>query len=253
MQNVKDSFDTIDFEVFYRVRSKIGLQRSGGIMIAAKSSLNHCLKLIRGTSDSYLSLMLDKARLGLEKHVIITVVYIPPSNSRYSCVELLESLDNFLLDYYADDYYHVLCGDFNAHTSVVPDIDHVSDYVSNDDHSKTILDMLNNLMKCNIPIESYSCGASNVNSYGKRLLDMCKNNMVCIYNGKVDDDLRIGKATTVFNTVIDYIIGSLVLLTMVQTLKVYDFGPLFSDVHCGIVFTLKNSQKKERNSYSNGN
>ncbi|KAK3894752.1 hypothetical protein Pcinc_001476 [Petrolisthes cinctipes] len=29
--------------------------------------------------------------------------------------------------------------------------------------------------------------------------------------------------------------------------KVYDFDPLFSDVHCGIAFTLKNSQKKEQN------
>lgn len=211
-------------------------------MIAAKSELKNYLKLIRGISDSYLSLILDKARLGLEKHTIITSVYIPPSNSKYSSAELLESLDNFLLDYYVDDYYHVLCGDFNAHTSVVPDIDHVSHYVPDDDQSRIILDMISNLTKCNIPIERYSCDVSNVNSYGKKLLDMCKKYMVCIFNGRVDDDLRIGKATTAFKTVVDYIIGSPVLLTMVQTFKVYDFDPLFSDVHCGIAFTLKNSQ-----------
>ena len=160
----------------------------------------------------------------------------------------MESLDNFLLDYYVDDYYHVLCGDFNAHTSVVSDIDHVSDYVADDDQSRIISDMLSNFTKCNIPIERHSCDTGNVNSYGKKLLDLCKNKMVCIFNGRVGDDLRIGKATTVFNTVVDYIIGSPVLLTMVRAFKVYDFDPLFSDVHCGITFTLKSSLEKERHS-----
>lgn len=79
MQNVKESFYSIGFEVFYRVRSKISLQKSGGIMIAAKSELKHYLKLIHGISESYLSLILDKACLGLDKHVI-TVLCLSTSH-----------------------------------------------------------------------------------------------------------------------------------------------------------------------------
>ena len=50
-----------------------------------------------------------------------------------------------MLDYYIDDYYHVICGDFNAHTSVVSDIDHVNEYVSgDDDQSNVIMKMIDN-------------------------------------------------------------------------------------------------------------
>ena len=65
------------------------------------------------------------------------------------------------------DYYHVICGDFNAHTNVDSDIDHVNDYVSDDDQSNIILDMMNDLIRCNIPIERYSCDTSNADGYGK--------------------------------------------------------------------------------------
>ncbi|MPC21542.1 hypothetical protein E2C01_014530 [Portunus trituberculatus] len=95
--------------------------------------------------------------------------------------------------------------------SVVSDVHHVNEYVS-DDHSNIIFGMINNLIKCNIPIERYLYDKSKVNGYGKKFLETCKNNMVCIFNGRVGDDLRIGKA--------DYIIDSPVLLTMVQASKV---------------------------------
>ena len=132
------------------------------------------------------------------RKTLLLGLYIPPSNSRFSSVELL-------LDYYIDDYYHVICGDFNAHTSIVFYTDHVNDYVSDDGQSNIILDMMHNLIKCNIPIERYSCDTSNVNDgYGKKLLELCKKNVVCTFNGRVGD-LRTDKAATVFNTVVDWL------------------------------------------------
>lgn len=39
----------------------------------------------------------------------------------------------------------------------------------------------------------------------------------------------------------DYVIGSPFLLTAAQNMKVLEFDPLFSDVHCGTSLSIKNS------------
>ncbi len=47
--------------------------------------------------------------------------------SRYGSAEHFEELDDFLLTYRNDDYVHVLCGDFNAHTLTISEVCSVND------------------------------------------------------------------------------------------------------------------------------
>lgn len=45
-------------------------------------------------------------------------------------------------------------------------------------------------------------------SYGRKLIEVCKNNHVIIFNGRMGEDEGIGKVTTTHNTTIDYVIES---------------------------------------------
>lgn len=77
------------------------------------------------------------------------------------------------------------------------------------------------------------------NSYGSRLVTLCSNNNVCIFNGRLYEDFRIGNATTTHGTTVDYIIGSPAVLTFVQNFRILEHDPLYSDIHCGIHIQLK--------------
>ena len=55
-----------------------------------------------------------------------------------------------------------------------------------------------------------------------------------ISNGRIRDDCGVGKTITTYNTTIDYVIGSLLLMQFVEAFKIVDYDSLFSDVHCGL-------------------
>ena len=182
-------------------------------------------------------MQLDKCSLGFQKHLIITAVYVPPSNSRYGNIEDFNDIDNFLLDY-SEDYLHLLCGDFNSHTGTL------ADYATPNEnfHDNIIGDVLANQLDFFIDFDRYGIDCARYSqdmshdrsTYGKKLLEaLCKNSHICIFNGRVEDH-RFGKASTVYSTLVDYVIGSPLLFTKIKNFKVMDFDPLLSDVHCGI-------------------
>ncbi len=85
----------------------------------------------------------------------------------------------------------------------------------------------------NIPLKRKSTDVhSDAGNYGSVLLELCRNFTFCILNGRCGDDKHIGKATTVEESVIDYMIGSPFILSKVSGFYVYEFDPLFSDKHC---------------------
>ena len=93
-------------------------------------------------------------------------------------------------------------------------------------HVKEQMDILD------IPLTRRSTDTMKDNgNYGAALLDLCKNHMLCIFNGKCGKDRYVGKATTTDNSVIDYCIGSPYLASRVKQFYVHEFDHLFSDKH----------------------
>ena len=86
------------------------------------------------------------------------------------------------------------------------------------------------------------CRQEDSTNYGKALLELCRNHMLCIFNGRTGEDRNIGRATTTNDTLIDYVIGSPYLLSKVKHFKVDSFDPLFSDVHCLIEWRINSSR-----------
>ena len=83
-----------------------------------------------------------------------------------------------------------------------------------------------------IPIMRKNQDKSRYNgNYGRELLDVCKNNMLCIFNGRCGRDIQ-GKPTTMHGTTVYYIIGTPLILSRTKKFEVMDFDPMFSDKHC---------------------
>lgn len=223
--------ESIGFKIVYKNRSKISRFKSGGILVAIRKNVCVRWKLIRFDSDSILSVKVDKRSVGLDKELILSCVYIPPSHSRYGNEEHFGELDNFLLTYTNEDYEHVLCGGFNAHTLTFPDYY----FTVSDDNLTTAEVNYNNLTDYDIPVDRANQDMTpDRNSYGRKLVDICKNNQVFIFNGRLGEDSGVGRHTTTYHTTIDYFLGSPSLMQLVENFKVLDFDPLLSDVHCGL-------------------
>ena len=85
--------------------------------------------------------------------------------------------------------------------------------------------------------------------YGDRLLELCLNTGLCIYNGRAGEDKGVGKATTKFKTVVDYVVGSPNLINRCSSFVIQEYDPIFSDAHCKLVysFDIKDVNTNEHN------
>lgn len=80
---------------------------------------------------------------------------------------------------------------------------------SPDDNVGKIVNHVGMMERFNIPFKRKSVDVhKDIGNYGSALLDLCRNLELCIMNERCGDDRNVGKATTVENSVIDYIIGS---------------------------------------------
>ena len=85
---------------------------------------------MKSNEETLLSICVDGQDVGLEKNFIIAGVYIPPTQSRYSKREHFDELEEFFLSNYG--CFHIACGDFNAHTGIMPDVAQVNEDSKND-------------------------------------------------------------------------------------------------------------------------
>ena len=58
-----------------------------------------------------------------------------------------------------------------------------------------------------------------------------------ICNGRLNNDVY-GKATTTQGSVIDYLLGSPVIISKINNFMVHDFDAIFSDKHCRLSWSI---------------
>ena len=80
---------------------------------------------------------------------------------------------------------------------------------------------------------------SKVNSFGKQLIDFCKNNDMLILNGRAFGDKGVGQTTCKDKSVVDYVICSSCSIAFLTNFEINEFCPLYSDAHNAIKFSLK--------------
>ena len=73
-----------------------------------------------------------------------------------------------------------------------------------------------------------------VNTYGNRLLELCKSANMYIVNGQFDNDALQGKATCDNVSVVDYVICSPFIFSYIDSFIVQYHDPMLSDIHCAV-------------------
>ena len=246
-----DNLDTISipgFTVLAKHRSKM-LKNSGGMALAVSNSFDSDnIEILENNNELSFWFKVKKEHIHLDKDLIMAVAYFPPVGSEYKNDECFEILQNDIIKFYnPNESYLLLTGDLNSRTKNISEIaqtdiellelDNIdSNDVENNDNSAYVVTILEEL---GIPICRKSLDSQS-NTFGHRLIELCKNNNLVILNGRIGEDQNIGNFTTTRNSVVDYIIMS---ANSLSDFKVHKFDPLLSDIHCPISCNLLTKYK----------
>lgn len=236
-----------NFEYFHgpRPNSKRKAKRSsGGIVIYYKDSFVNKIELVNINPKGIIWIKFKKEHFGCEKDIYLCTCYIPPEDSNvYKDVnstlfefDFFEQLNKDIRNY--SNLGNVYCtGDFNARTGEKPD------------HVENIqLDRYTALPDEEIQdIPKRSNNDTHVNSFGNRLLTLCKENKINIANGRLEPGFCTFHSKfrnrAVMSTV-DYLITDFENFSSLTDVCVLDVTE-FSD-HCPLSFSLSYLQNSNK-------
>ncbi|CAC5416619.1 unnamed protein product [Mytilus coruscus] len=211
-------------------------RKSGGIVIIYKKCLEKCLQFLK--SDCEFVQWIKFSNLFKKcSSLLIGCIYLPPENSKYNSPDAYLDIEAEMLDLFDTNMQYFLIGDFNSRVGVTADFvepdDNLFDILKNNNcQLRESIHVVDILRRLNIPLSRCSEDKGRPNSLGLKLINFCKDNGIFILNGRVDKDANCGKKTCKNASLIDYAIASPELFSYISEFEVFDFNPLFSDVHC---------------------
>ena len=244
METMLDDNDIISlpgFSIISQPRKQKHFRKSGGLAVLIKDRFAEFCKHIGTTSDYILWLSLNKNLTNTEENVIIGVIYVPPTQSRFFNDEELTNLENEITSMCSSYKYVFITGDFNARTSHLNDFTHFDHFVSEmfefDEDTVNFFDKTNYLDRLNIPLQRASKDTK-INNARYWMIDICKNNNLFIINGRFGKDKGIGSATFRYKSVIDYTICTAESFDFLHEFEVIELDQLFSDGHTLLSWSL---------------
>ncbi|CAG2224847.1 unnamed protein product [Mytilus edulis] len=225
-----DQYDDIEIENFKALpplnRSNAKC-KSGGIIVFVRENIYENVKVLHSSCENVLWFAVNDV---LYKNVLFGSVYIPPENSNYSKIDIFDVIEADLIRHTAEKDYNVcLLGDFNARTGIKSDFTLLDGYVCNSVQLEDIVDVVN-LENFDVKTSRYNFD-KNVNNYGNRLLQLCKNFEILIANGRLGTDKEKGALTCKNCSTVDYCILSPNLFSFVSDFHILPFDHMISDVH----------------------
>lgn len=234
----------ISFNFYRKFQNRRARRNSGGTILYIKDYLRPGIEVIRSHYDTIIWLKLDKHFFHTESDIYICGVYIWCEDSPvYNVVnvDLFDILQNDINDF-ADLGSVYIAGDWNSR------VGDKHDFILNDTHSMELDDT-----EYNPDVYMPRCTSDKVcNSYGFKLLDLCKSTGFRIANGRLYNDLQ-GKFTFINSrgaSVIDMLLCRERDFSMLNYLEISDFNE-YSD-HASILFTIKCNIVKERKNVIKG-
>jgi hypothetical protein len=235
----EDKMEIDGYTIYMKNRQK-ARRSSGGVAIIVKNELCKHIKIIDTNSEFTLWFKISKNVTGYE--LLCCNIYIPPENSNYSNINMFDTLEEEFVSLHNDE---IACffGDFNARTKdlndlvsldskVLDSLDVVDEYIKDKIDEENILeDMGFQLNRVSQDLKS--------NNYGLRLLDLCRNLGLCLFNGRIGCDKGVGSTTCDNISVVDYIMGAPRLFPLISEFKIQEFDCNFSDKHCPLYLAIK--------------
>ena len=179
-----DTTTICDYTLYHKFRKSKSHRRSGGLCLAVRTQLSHLVTPVDVESEHAL---LCKIESNSEKeNIILGVVYIPPENSAYSDSNSFYNLERDLADVKEryNDCAICLVGDFNGHIKNAPE--YFTDNFFDEDEDLTDIDVITEqtLSIHNIQTSRITEDEHPVNTWGRKLIEFCKNSELLIVNGR---------------------------------------------------------------------
>jgi len=152
-------------------QSRKGGRDFGGIVLLYKNTLHDWISIVKKTCN-FLWFKIDKNYAKTVKDIYTCGLYIPLCNSPYFNVELFEKLENDI-EIFSSQGSILLMGDLNARTGKY------SDSVCKEGNNLTT----NNQSEFSLCPTQRNSFDNELNSHGKRLLEICKSADLRILNG----------------------------------------------------------------------
>lgn len=222
------------YEFNSKSRQQTYIRKSGGIGIFEKSEINRFVEIVNTESNYILWVKFDKNYTKLEQHIIVGIIYVPPSQSRSLNEDEFEIFQNEITDMCSRFDYIYLAGDINAQTADLADYTSTEGFLCRyfdfDKETKEFYDQKSVLEYIGIQSDRVSTDKRKINN-GFWLLDICKNNNLTILNGRFGKGKNIGKPTFRGISVIDYTISSIRGLRLLTDFDITELDRLYSDGH----------------------
>ena len=226
----------VGFKYFQVCRTKLSRGReSGGICVYVHESISRGVKKIPTAGSESILVKLDKSFFSLSRDIVISYTYCVPKGSSYQIrtqFDPFEDLENKLCNI-KDTCDIISLGDFNARLGLK------ADYIPDEDNTS-------------IPVFGQLCGTDTqaarprasldriTNSYGDRLIDMCKSIPLRICNGRKLGDF-LGSYTCYKKhgqSAVDYCLVSPRIYNIISTFVINELYPDLSD-HCSVTIKLQ--------------
>ena len=118
------------FTVKFYNRKKLRNRRSGGLCVGVSNTIVNEVKFLESKSKFVKWFTYSAKSNSLEKAILFGLVYIPPRGSAFTSITCFEELQEDLLNFNADNKFHVcLLGDYNAHTGKGDDYVTLDSYI----------------------------------------------------------------------------------------------------------------------------
>lgn len=221
----------VSYNFYRKYQHRNARRSSGGIVVYLKESVKDGVTIVRNHYDSVIWLKVDKSFFHTTSDVYLCGVYIWPEESpMYNIfnVDLFDVIQNDVYEFENKGCIYII-GDFNSRVGVRDDyinFDRNIDQVDSDDY---------------IPDEPLSRASSDktCNSFGLKLLDLCKSSCIRIVNGRLSNDCGVGSFTFASGqgaSVIDYVLAKERDFVSINRFTVCDFNE-WSD-HCPLTLSI---------------
>ena len=250
-----DATDIISFPgycCYDQPRKQNYIRRSGGISVYFDEKLVNYISKIDTDSDYVLWIELSKHLFNLDENVILGAVYILPEGSNFYNDDEFSQFENEITSFCNTHKYVLLSGDFNGRTSTIEDYTEcdmfLADLFDFDTDAINFFSAIDRLSDYNILRDRKSMDTHS-NNHGYKLIDLCKNHNLFICNGRLDKDRLIGQFTFRKTSVIDYTLGTIDALRLIDQFSIFETDTIYSDGHSILshAFAPSNSATNEDN------
>jgi hypothetical protein len=192
------------------------------------------VKVLSSDTTEIQWLKLCKSVFNIEEDIYLGIVYVSPIHSPFAqkSDEDIFSILESNIAHYSNLGNCIVCGDFNARTSLE------QDYCNSDNLDK-YLDISSTLVSTH-HLDRRNCDKHKVDNHGQKLLSLCKSSDLRILNGRIFGD-SIGHVTCYSHnglpSTIDYVLASEGLFPMIESFHVHNPSPF--SIHCVLSTVLR--------------